>query len=132
MSPGNGGRNPLSRALCSVERAGEYRAPWAKATRSAVVALLLIAGSACPAVGGISVVHNPFVPWLRVPCMMVSFLCLIWHVSASKCPVQPASHSWPNEIREVSPRAGNMCALVASSGRLGNGRLATPVEYMYS
>jgi hypothetical protein len=33
--------------------------------------------------------------------------------------VQPASHSWLMEMREVSPRAGNRWAVQAEMGRRG-------------
>jgi hypothetical protein len=41
--PGKDGRKPLFRAVCRVERAGEKRAAWAKATSSAGVAEPMVA-----------------------------------------------------------------------------------------
>jgi hypothetical protein len=136
VRPVKGGRYPCWRAVAKVERAGEKRDAWAKATRSAGVDRLLIAGRAragrarAPRVGK-TVVQRLLVAGLRVPWMVAWLGQSMVHVVALRWAVQPESQSWPTESRE-SLRAGKMWVCLAADGRPSKGSSAVCVECMNS
>lgn len=127
VSPVNGGKKFFCNAWRSVEFAGENKAAWANLTRFSGDALWL---TACMALcgDGSSMYHSPLCSASRVPCR-ISFSCSVTCTSvAVKCASQPASHSWPIEMRDVSCRAGNMCAVRAALGRLSMGNSPSWVD----
>ena len=121
VSPGNGGRKPFVSAVRSVERAGEKSAAWEKATSSLGVADV---GAVAQHVGSQTVVveaagvagvetscrcHRP-VAGVRVPVRMQEPVESVTVTDvASKMTRQPASQSWPMEIRDAVVRSGTMC-----------------------
>jgi hypothetical protein len=64
-----------------------------------------------------------------VPVRIVVSCSVIFAVFCLNTAMQPASHSWPIEMRDVS-RAGKMLVLVAAVGSMGRLMLSLCVECM--
>ena len=124
-----------------MDKAGEQRQACWKATRSAGVAEfwaysamagvgLGLVGSGVGGLGGCMVVVQSAVSLLLVPVRMSSPFSHTSAVVAVKITLQPASQSWPIEIRLVLPRAGNRWAVVAVGGSCGISIWAVCVDFM--
>lgn len=117
--PGNPVIKPLSRAFCKVESGGENRAAWENFTMSAI--LLGKVTALAWSVGGGS--HNGtfhrLVVGHLVPCIMSFPRWEILTLSFKNVTSQSASQNLEIEISDVSFRAGNKWACLASNGRLG-------------
>ena len=131
LRPGNSGKMPRCSACCNVDKVGENRLACAKATICAVVLPVAVAGRATAGADR-GIVQRPAVVGSRVPCNVVPSACVMVQEVLSNVAVHPASHSCPNDSRDVSPRSGKVKACMASCGKLGSGRLPTCVEYMWS
>ena len=126
--------NPLLRARCKVDKAGENKAAWAKATSSAGVAEPMVA-SAEWSTGGAGVgigrakCHNKV---LGVRCPVRTTVSLTETVTAVavKATEHPASHNWPMEMREEEASSGTMWMWRAAGGSMGKSRSASCVEVM--
>jgi hypothetical protein len=133
VSPGKLVRKPLLRAITRVERAGENRAAWAKATTKSAGIMDLMA--ACAAwYGGVvgrlvgsdrchSLVVGSCCPVKRMLSANVIVTCL-----AVNTMVQLASQNWPIDRREGQVRAGTMCTHWAARGSMGKSRSASCME----
>jgi hypothetical protein len=89
-----------------------------------------VAGSGVGVLGGCMVVVQSAVSLLLVPVRMSSPFSHTSAVVAVKITVQPASQSWPIEIKLVLPRAGNRWAVVALDGSCGMSSWAVCVDCM--
>ena len=112
VSPGKWVMKPLVRARLRVDKVGENKAAWAKATRSDGVAepMEAIAEWHIEGVGaevGRGKCHNR-VSGVRWPMRTMASLTDTVTSVAVKAIVQPASQSWPMEMREEEARAGTM------------------------
>ena len=145
--PGKLVRWPLANALDNVERDGENREAWAKATSSAGVAdpmaeLAWATGNWCGegalawAAGdgegeGTSSCQRR-VRAVRWPVRMTEESRLTVTVVDVKATVQPASQNCPMEINDWDSRAGTMWTWRAARGKSGRKSSAVWVEYMIS
>jgi len=77
-------------------------------------------------------VHKPVLVGSRVPVNMSFPLCVTVHLSLVNVAVHPASHSCPNDNRDVLPRSGNACAVRAVGGIVSKGSCPWVFECMYS
>ena len=111
--------------------AGENSAACAKATRSAGLALWLMAAKATSFLGS-CMIHRPRVVLLRLPTSIILLPCVITHSNSLKCASHLWSHSCPMEMSDVSPRAGKMCAVRAARGRLSMGSSPVCVDGIVS
>jgi len=66
----------------------------------------------------------------RVPMRMIALLCVIVTVVSVKVAMHCASQSCPTDIRDVVPRAGNMCAVRACAGKFGKSNSAVCVAFI--
>ena len=69
-------------------------------------------------VAGIGMSHNPSLRFLK-PCNISSKFLNTCNVALSSRIWQPSSASCPSEIKDVSCRAGSMCAVVAVFDNFG-------------
>lgn len=132
VRPGKLVRKPFSRAIASVDRAGENRAAWAKATKSAGVADPIAACAVWDG-GGVGVLVgrdrcHSLVVGSRCPVKRMLSAKAMVTCSAVNCTVHPASQNWPIERREGHARAGTMCTRRAARGSMGKSSSASCVE----
>lgn len=109
VSPGKWVMKPLVRARLRVDKVGENKAAWAKATRLAGVAEPMEASAKwhVGAAVGRGKCHNR-VSGVRWPVRTMASLTETVTSVAVKAIVQPASQSWPMEMREAEARAGTI------------------------
>ena len=131
-------RKPASMALHSVDSAGLHMDACKNAMRCSSVAKgghgrarELHTGGAvwcvgcgvmvAECLGDASTIHRP-VASVRVPVRMMAPSRTTIKFAASKCAVQPSSHSVPTEIRAAPGKFGKRCAFLARCGTPGGRR----------
>jgi hypothetical protein len=132
VRPGKLVRKLLLRAIASVDRAGENRAAWAKATKSAGVMDLIAAcavwdGGVVGALVGRDRCHS-LVVGSRCPVKRMLLARAMVTCSAVNCTVHPASQNWSIDRREGQVRAGTMCTHWVARGSMGRLSSASCIE----